>query len=244
LIATAKITNVGSREGAEVAELYIQPRSPLIDRPIQELKGFDRVDLLPGQSKTVVFPLNQRSFAYCDVPGKQWRADKGKYIVNVGASSRDIRLAEPIVLTKTWIETIPGLGAKDPFTPEPNLAKDEPASASSTVSGNIPSFAFDEDYDSRWESAPSDPQWLEVDLTKSATFSKVEIAWEVAYASAYQIQVSSDNVNWTTVYSTTTSLGGDDIDVFTPVTARYVRVFCRQRGSKFAYSIKEVKVTK
>ena len=85
------ITNTGKREGAEVAELYICDPSPKIDKAVRELKGFQKVDLMPGETKTVTLTLSPRAFAYCDVPGKQWKADAGVYDIELGASSRDIR---------------------------------------------------------------------------------------------------------------------------------------------------------
>ena len=87
----------------------------------------------------------------------------------------------------------------------------------------------------------SDPQWLEVDLGSPQNICSVEIQWEAAYATAFQIQVSNDNSTWTTVYSTTTGTGG--IQTF-PIstTARYVRMYGTARGTQFGYSIFEFQV--
>jgi beta-glucosidase len=234
---TANITNTGKVRGAEVAELYIEPKSPRVDRPIRELKGFARVDLLPGQTKTAQFVLVPRDFAYCDVAGKQWRADEGKYIVEIGASSRDLKLESPVTLTKTWTDPIPGVGARDPFAPKPSLSTGKHSTASSIMHGNISSYAFDGDTSTRWESVWSDPQWIEVDLKKPTTFSKVGLSWETAFSSNYQLQVSNDNKSWRTVYSTTTGMGGLDNFRFAPVTARYVRLFLIKRGTQFGDSL-------
>jgi len=84
LTATVDITNTGTRSGAEVAELYMHPLQPKIDRPVRELKGFEKVFLEPGQTKTATFALTGRDFCYCDVPGKQWKADAGPYSVEIG----------------------------------------------------------------------------------------------------------------------------------------------------------------
>jgi len=110
LVVKASITNSGQRKGSEIAELYIEPVSPGIDRPIRELKGFARVDLAPGETKEVTFKLTPQDFAYCDVPGKQWKADAGKYLIEVGSSSRDLILKYPITLTDGWTEPIPSIG--------------------------------------------------------------------------------------------------------------------------------------
>jgi beta-glucosidase len=85
------VTNTGSRQGATVVQVYV--RSLLdekIDRPVQELKGFNRVDLKPGETKTVTIPLNKRSFSYWDVDSHSWKVIPGSYEIAVGQSSRDI----------------------------------------------------------------------------------------------------------------------------------------------------------
>jgi beta-glucosidase len=89
---TLKVRNTGSRDGAEVVQLYIQPLAPSIDRPVKELKAFRRIDLKHGETSTVTLTLDDRSLAYFDPAKKTWVTDPGKYEVLVGSSSRDIRL--------------------------------------------------------------------------------------------------------------------------------------------------------
>lgn len=95
------ITNSGGREGAEVVQVYVQPRKPSVQRPVKELKGFTKVFLKPGETKTVTIPLAGRSFAYYAPEKKAWIAEAGEYRVLVGASSRDIRLAGTLRLPTT-----------------------------------------------------------------------------------------------------------------------------------------------
>ena len=112
-----------------------------------------------------------------------------------------------------------------------DLALDQPTTASSTQDAtDYPaSDATDGDPGTRWSSASSDPQWLEVDLGSQQQICSVGILWEAAYASAFQIQVSNDNATWTTVYSTTTGTGGNQ--TFTvSATARYIRVYATARA--------------
>jgi beta-glucosidase len=97
------VTNTGARSGDAVAELYIAPPNAKL-RPAKELKGFSRVKLQPGETKTVTVPLNTRSFAYYDVNGKQWRAEKGTYEVLVGSSSEQIELNGKIDLAQDLTE--------------------------------------------------------------------------------------------------------------------------------------------
>jgi beta-glucosidase len=86
-----KVHNSGSRSGAEVVELYIHDGHASVDRPVQELKGFQRVDLQPGQSKDVHFTLDRASIAFYSTTKKDWVAEPGQFDVLVGSSSRDIR---------------------------------------------------------------------------------------------------------------------------------------------------------
>ncbi len=90
LVAEVDVTNTGDRAGEETAQLYVHNFQPKIDRPVRELKGFAKVALRPGETKTVRLPLRARDLAYFDVAGHQWKADAGEYEVAVGASSRDL----------------------------------------------------------------------------------------------------------------------------------------------------------
>ncbi|HKW17847.1 MAG TPA: glycoside hydrolase family 3 C-terminal domain-containing protein [Terriglobales bacterium] len=99
------VTNTGSRAGDAVAQLYIAPPShEAVPRPQKELKGFSRVSLQPGETKSLTLPLNTRSFAYYDVNGKEWRAEKGTYEVLVGSSSEDIALRGTVQLGQELTE--------------------------------------------------------------------------------------------------------------------------------------------
>ncbi len=96
------VTNTGSRAGADVAQVYVSEADPKVPRPPQELKGFKREELAPGETKHVEIPLNPRAFTYYDVTGKHWHADAGKYTVNVGRSSDDLPLHEDITLPAAY----------------------------------------------------------------------------------------------------------------------------------------------
>ncbi|WP_307846183.1 glycoside hydrolase family 3 C-terminal domain-containing protein [Actinospica durhamensis] len=124
-----------------------------------------------------------------------------------------------------------------------DLALDQPTTASSVYSttGNPPSAATDGNPGTRWESAYTDPQWLEVDLGAPQQICSVGISWETAYASAFQIQVSNDNATWTTEYSTTTGAGGSQTFSIS-TTARYIRVYATVRATQWGDSIFEFDV--
>ncbi len=76
------------------------PGKTKVARPVRELKGFARVELAPGESRTVTVPLDGRSFAYFDVPNKRWQADAGRYSVELGRSSEDIQAKADVNLPK------------------------------------------------------------------------------------------------------------------------------------------------
>ena len=88
---SVNVRNSGSRAGAEVVQLYLQPPPSRVDRPVKELKGFARVMLQPGEAKAVSFRLNQAAMSYYDTAVHDWVAQPGRFTVLVGASSRDIR---------------------------------------------------------------------------------------------------------------------------------------------------------
>lgn len=90
------ITNSGQRAGYEVAEVYVGEKDPLVARPIKELKGFAKVYLEAGETKTVSIPLNLRAFAYYDVTRLGWTVDRADYTVSVGKSSADILLSKDV----------------------------------------------------------------------------------------------------------------------------------------------------
>jgi fibronectin type 3 domain-containing protein len=123
-----------------------------------------------------------------------------------------------------------------------NLAQGRPTTASSTENaGTAAANATDGSATTRWSSAFSDPQWIQVDLGASHAVNKVVIQWETAHATAYQIQVSNDAATWTTVYSTTTSAGGTETLNITG-TGRYLRVYGTARSTGYGYSIWELQV--
>jgi beta-glucosidase len=80
----------------------VSESDPKVPRPPQELKGFSRVELAPGETKHVSVPLNPRAFSYYDVGGKHWHADGGKYTVNVGRSSEDVVLHADVAISSAY----------------------------------------------------------------------------------------------------------------------------------------------
>ncbi|WP_329395955.1 family 20 glycosylhydrolase [Streptomyces melanogenes] len=121
-----------------------------------------------------------------------------------------------------------------------NLARNRPTTASSTETVNFPAAsATDGDGATRWSSAYSDPQWLQVDLGSPQNVNRVVLRWEAAYGKAFQIQLSDDATTWRTLYSTTSGTGGVQDLTGLSGTGRYLRLYATQRGTSYGYSLYE-----
>ncbi|MBL8968782.1 MAG: glycoside hydrolase family 3 C-terminal domain-containing protein, partial [Spirochaetaceae bacterium] len=92
LVASCEVTNVGRLRGAEIVQLYVRDPESTVHRPWQELKGFEKLELEPGETGRAVFRLDRRRFAFWDADACGWRVEGGDFLVRIGASSRDIRL--------------------------------------------------------------------------------------------------------------------------------------------------------
>ena len=95
LTATVTVRNTGQRAGDEVVQLYLRPLSPARERPLRELRGFQRVHLAPGESRELRFAVTPaRDLRHYDEAAGAYAVDPGRYAVEVGASSADLRLSE------------------------------------------------------------------------------------------------------------------------------------------------------
>ncbi|MFJ2157087.1 MULTISPECIES: discoidin domain-containing protein [unclassified Streptomyces] len=123
-----------------------------------------------------------------------------------------------------------------------NAAQGKTATASSTENAGTPaSAAFDGNTGTRWSSAASDPQWIQVDLGSSQSLCRVDLNWEAAYGKSFQIQASADGQTWTTLKSVTDGTAGStSYDV--SGQGRYVRINGTVRGTGYGYSLWEVAV--
>ena len=98
LKVTVTIKNSGSQTGKEVVQVYISDLESTLPRPVKELKGFAKVELNPGETKTIDFLLNPRAFSYYDPHRRQWVAEPGEFEIQIGSSSRDIRVRGKVIL--------------------------------------------------------------------------------------------------------------------------------------------------
>jgi beta-glucosidase len=95
---TFDVTNTGTRAGADVAQVYVAHPSAKVPRPPRELKGFSKVSLKPGETKSVTVTLDERAFSYYDAKAKRWTAERGPYEILVGRSSEELPLKAPLTL--------------------------------------------------------------------------------------------------------------------------------------------------
>ncbi len=127
-----------------------------------------------------------------------------------------------------------------------NLALGSRAKESSAAgTGSAAARATDGDMNTRWESRwQSDDEWILLDLRATYMVDRFVVAWEAAFATAYEIAVSEDGSTWQTVYDIDNFAGGqDNIQLDVPVIARYVKLQCRQRALEaYGYSLYELEV--
>ncbi len=94
LTVSVDVTNTGAVAGKEVVQLYVHDLESEVFRPVRELKGFEKVSLLPGETKTVSFILDKRAFAYWNTALHDWHVESGEFSIDIGHSSREILLSE------------------------------------------------------------------------------------------------------------------------------------------------------
>lgn len=91
LTVSVDIKNTGKRAGKEIVQLYIGEQQPAEERPLKELKGFEKVELQPGETKTVNFEINKEQLQYFSAKTHAWTVDNAKFDAYVCASSEDVR---------------------------------------------------------------------------------------------------------------------------------------------------------
>jgi len=96
-----KVKNTGSIAGKEIIQLYVRDVESSVIRPLKELKGFEKVELQPGEEKKVTFILDKRSFAYYNVDLKDWYVESGDFEILIGKSSKEIVLKETVKVQST-----------------------------------------------------------------------------------------------------------------------------------------------
>ncbi len=101
LTVTVTVKNTGKRFGKAVTQLYVGDVESTVFRPVRELKGFEKTALQPGEAKDVTFTLDKRSFAYWNEQIHDWHVETGEFRIEIGNSSRDIRLTDTVNVQST-----------------------------------------------------------------------------------------------------------------------------------------------
>lgn len=96
LKVSVDVTNTGACAGKEVVQLYVSAKESAMKRPVRELRGFDKVELQPGETKTVSFTLDRRAFAYWSVQIHDWHVESGAYEIQIGKSAQEMILTETV----------------------------------------------------------------------------------------------------------------------------------------------------
>jgi beta-glucosidase len=96
------VKNIGSLAGSEVVQLYISDLEATIKRPLKELKGFKKLHLGPGEHKETTFEVDKYAISYYDEDRASWIAEAGRFVVELGTSSSDIRCKANFELSATY----------------------------------------------------------------------------------------------------------------------------------------------
>ncbi|WP_433832080.1 discoidin domain-containing protein [Actinoplanes sp. CA-015351] len=170
-----------------------------------------------------------------------------------GQGSFSVRAPETLGVWKVYVYAYDGHGnvgieqrsfrVVPPAVPGTDLSRGKPVTASShqptgTNGPQLPAYAVDGDYGTRWASEWTDTAWIQVDLGSVQSFNRVRLAWEAAYATGYTVQTSNDGSNWSTISTVTSGDGGFD-ELTVSGTGRYVRVNGTARATGWGYSLYE-----
>lgn len=101
MTVSVDVTNTGKMAGKEVVQLYVADKESTVIRPVKELRDFAKVELVPGETKTVSFTLGKRAFAYYSVKLHDWHVETGEFDIMIGQSSRDIVLTKTVTVEST-----------------------------------------------------------------------------------------------------------------------------------------------
>lgn len=119
------LTNTGRLFGKEIVQLYVRPVGPGLMRPVRELKDFRKVALSPGEGSTVSFTLSTRDFQYYDPAVQDWVLRSDAFVIEVAASSSDIRqsvmidcISDPLTFPKLETSTVFSLAISNPVVHE------------------------------------------------------------------------------------------------------------------------------
>ena len=103
LTVSVDVTNTGTMAGKEVVQLYVADEESTVIRPVKELQGFEKVELAPGETKTVSMKLDARAFAYYNVQLGDFHVESGSFKIMIGRSCTDIKLEDTVMVESTKV---------------------------------------------------------------------------------------------------------------------------------------------
>ena len=103
LRVSVDVTNTGDQSGKEVVQLYVAPKDSTVIRPVRELRAFDKIGLVPGETKTVTFLLDSRAYAYWSTEIHGWHVESGEYDIQIGKNAQDIVLSKTVYVESEHI---------------------------------------------------------------------------------------------------------------------------------------------
>ncbi|MBN2485485.1 MAG: discoidin domain-containing protein [Bacteroidales bacterium] len=228
---------ITARNGSVSASFTIRVNAAPVLTNIQVTPAIARCEI----GKTYTFKASgtdQYGDAFAISPA--WTVTGGGTI-NASGEFTPVSPASSVVVTATAGGRTGSL-TLDVSYPLCNIALAKPVTASSeTPADNIQSKINDGNESTRWESARSDNEWIRIDLQNTFEIEKVVIIWEAAFSKIYDIQVSSDDINYTTIYAQTNGVGGTEEFVCTG-TGRYIRLLIKKRGTEWGNSVYEFEV--
>lgn len=98
LTVSVDVTNTGERTGKEVIQLYVAPKGGTIIRPVRELRAFEKIELAPGETKTVKFILDRRAYAYWNTEIHDWHVESGDYEIQIGKNAQEMVLSKSVYI--------------------------------------------------------------------------------------------------------------------------------------------------
>lgn len=246
--------------GVPTVVILVSGRPMIITNQLPDWRAFVAA-WLPGTEGQGVADVLFGDFAPTGKLSFSWPRSMAQLPINVGDAVYDplfaydfgLTYGTPVTATPTRTPTVTATGVTStptvtatvtltPTGPVLPISQNKPVTCSSTETGTTPcANAVDGNLATRWSSAFADPQWISVDLGANTNISRIVLNWEAAYATAYQIQTSNDNTNWTTIktVSGNTALVND----FTVTgSGRYVRMYATSRATVYGVSLWEFQV--
>lgn len=250
-VLSVKVTNSGKLAGREAVQFYVSKPDGKNEHPMLELVGFAKTPLLASQDSIVVTAtVTDKELMTYFTPDAQWMIEQGEYTFSVGASVKDIRMTQKIVIEKEIVvrrvknvsplpmelDTITKKNPKRCVDHGVNLALEKTVYASGAEEGFDAIYAVDGSHYTRWSAIGTQGEhyWFTVDLGETTDISKVVLRWESNSSGQFDVMISDDSIEWNKIKEckyepvNTIELG---------ITARYVKIIGKAEGFFSLYEL-------